>query len=205
MWNRFVLSLPQLVGNHLRTRVRDGCRAWTHSAADYNSLTDVATTDGAAMRLGCGWSGLPIRANLTAPDLYLSFSVGTCSERAFSLFPPCVLRPVSLTHRASCARAAVEYSSASAEMLPVEGPAPGGSPLFVRTPHAGYCLPGTGTSRMLSSVSFWLQFVNCVLFFLFLMKLRRNQVHSPSHGARPFASAFGEAAVGSATEELTAA
>ena len=96
--------------------------------------------------------------------------------RLLSILLPLALRPISHTHRASCARAAVEYSSASAEMLPVEGPAPGGSPLFVRTPHAGYCLPGTGTSRMLSSVSFWLQFVNCVLFFLFLMKLRRNQV-----------------------------
>lgn len=181
--------------------MRSACRSWTHSAELYSAVTGEASavdfgsgigtgsgtgsgsippnqTDDAAA-LGCGWFGLPIRHNLTDPGLYLSFSLGTC----------------------------MEYSTASTELLPVNGPAAGGEPLFVSTPAAAYCLPGVGVTASLSSAAYWLQFVtlvrtrtklstrlvltssrlvscvscacvpqlNCVLFFIFLMRMRRKQ------------------------------
>ena len=105
----------------------------------------------AAAALDCGWSGAPIRRNLTAQISYLTWAVGTCQE----------------------------YTSASAELQPVEKHAPANgsstSEVFVPTPLAGYCDPGGGGAANLSDLAYWLHFVNCIVFFLFLMRLRRNQ------------------------------
>ena len=67
---RFLLALPDLVHNVLRSEVRESCRAWTDAPAEYDAIT-AATLSPEAMERECGWSGEPIRANLTAAIWYL--------------------------------------------------------------------------------------------------------------------------------------
>jgi hypothetical protein len=145
----FVLALPGLISNVLRTDRRIACRDLTQSVDGYAMVTaalqpgDSNSSSAFIEELRCGWSGSPIRRNLTAPIWYLRWAIGACQE----------------------------YTNATSEPLPIEAVGEGTPPLLL-TPEAGYCNHG---HELLSAAQHWLQFVNCLLFLGFLVRLRHVQ------------------------------
>jgi hypothetical protein len=150
----FALSIPDMVSNASRVAVRDECRQLTSNATLYAAVTAAAPQDASSSSsssssllpagLECGWSGVSVRANLSAiAPWYLRVALGTCQE----------------------------FSSASNALQPIE-PGPNGADVYLTTPKAHYCTQPTST---LAAAKFWFQFVNCVLFFAFLLRIRRMQ------------------------------
>jgi hypothetical protein len=66
--------------------------------------------------------------------------------------------------------ACMEYTSYTDKLQPIANPSNGTA--FVATPDASYC---ARSSDALTSIQFWLQFVNVLVFFAFLIRLRRVQ------------------------------
>ena len=141
----FLLSLPDLIGNMIRADLRAQCRAMTETDMDYAAIT------GTLGELGSGVTYDPT-LNTTAAALGCGWSD-----------PPLNIR-ANLTAQSTV----LQWGVGTCE----EG---GPNATFVRTPNAGYCIPGVGAAATLSSLSYWCQFANCLLFFGFLLRLRHNQ------------------------------
>ena len=115
---------------------------------DAHDTMGVGANASSAEALECGWAGL---ASAIRPNL-------TDPEWFLKLA------------LGSC----LEYTNGTDQMLPMGVPA-SGDPVFVSTPRAAYCSRGDDA---LSNVQFWMQLLNCVLFFGFLLHLRRVQRHA---------------------------
>ena len=102
-----LLSIPALVDNRNRAVARSDCRGLLDNTIALNlSASELANRTSA-----CGWTGLPIRSNLSlAYNDLLLFSLGTCQE----------------------------YTNASTSLLPVDPPADG-ERVYEWTPNADYC------------------------------------------------------------------
>ena len=135
----FVIAIPDLVSNILRTTTRQACRAFTYESTSYTSASPYPLfLMGGADAAACGWTNLPIRQNLSSPPSYLYPGLGACQE----------------------------YSAASDAMLPLAASAQGLPPVYQPTPQAEYCNRG---SSGLANAQYWLQFLNSLVFFLFLI------------------------------------
>jgi hypothetical protein len=160
----FLLSIPDLVRNIKASDARAACRAYTDTPDEYAAITGAAAAavvggvnlTADALSLGCGWDALSVPI------------------RHNLTAPVWYLRWAVGTCQ--------EYADVPnrAELQPVSSAA---TPFFVETPSADYCIPGSEAT--LSSAAYWLQFVNCILFFLFLMRLRRNQRCASGGGPHP--------------------
>lgn len=117
------------------------------------STTRTPPRTGCQPRPGCHWPAAP-RNPCAATSFVASASAAGPSPR----HPSRLVAPSSPQ----------EYTSADSRILPVRSVA---NATFVPTPGASYCQTEGG----LSSAAYWFQFLNVLLFFVFLVRMRSMQ------------------------------
>ena len=141
-----IVAGPQLADNYNRSQARMDCR---RSVALNESAWDAVTARASA--------------NASYPAEY--------SRCGWNGLP--IQRNLSTTagYLAWSVGACQEFTTSAESFQPISA-SPDGTPKYVRTTAANYCQQETGG---LLAASYWLQFVNVILFFGFLVRIRRFQ------------------------------
>ena len=147
-----ILAGPQLADNYNRSQARMDCR---RSVALNDSVWDAVTARASA--------------NATYP--------AETSRCGWNGLPIQRNLSTSVGYLAWSVGTCQEFTTSAESFQPISA-SPDGTPKFVRTTAASYCQQERGG---LLAASYWLQFVNVILFFGFLVRIRRFQRDAGVH------------------------
>ncbi|KOO31436.1 hypothetical protein Ctob_006002 [Chrysochromulina tobinii] len=147
-----ILAGPQLADNYNRSQARMDCR---RSVALNDSVWDAVTARASA--------------NATYP--------AETSRCGWNGLPIQRNLSMSVGYLAWSVGTCQEFTTSAESFQPISA-SPDGTPKFVRTIEASYCQQERGG---LLAASYWLQFVNVILFFGFLVRIRRFQRDAGVH------------------------